>query len=157
MNKGGQVDTLILDFEKAFDTSSHELLKSKLFCYCIGGKTLKWIDSFLCYRKQRVVVNGETPGWAPVLCSVPQGLFADDCVCYREIREADDSLKLQRAIDRLGCWARKLGIRFQPVKCNIMQITRKRTNKTEAYYTLQGMVSKMWIPLNTLAWPSHMT
>ena len=67
-------------------------------------------------------------------------LFADDCVCYCEIREADDSLKLQRDIDRLGCWARKWGMRFQPAKCNIMQITRKRTNKTEAYYTLNGTV-----------------
>ena len=67
LDKGGQVDTFILDFEKAFDTPPHELLKSKLFCYGISGKTLKWIDSFLCYKKQRVVVNGETSGWAPVL------------------------------------------------------------------------------------------
>ena len=37
----GQVDTFILDFEKAFDTPPHELLKSKLFSYGIGGKTLK--------------------------------------------------------------------------------------------------------------------
>ena len=37
----GQVDTFILDFEKAFDTTPHELLKSKLFSYGIGGKTLK--------------------------------------------------------------------------------------------------------------------
>ena len=37
-------------------------------------------------------------------------LFADDCVCYHEIREADYSLKLQRDIDRLGCWARKWGM-----------------------------------------------
>ena len=49
-----QVDTFILDFEKAFDTPPHELLKSKLFSYRIGGKTLKWIDSFLCFRQQRV-------------------------------------------------------------------------------------------------------
>ena len=33
-----QVDTFILDFEKAFDTLPHELLKSKLFSCGIGGK-----------------------------------------------------------------------------------------------------------------------
>ena len=55
-------------------------------------------------------------------------------------RDTDDSLKLQKDIDRLGCWARKWGMRFQPVKCYIMQITRKRTNKTETSYTLEGMV-----------------
>ena len=31
LENGGQVDTFILDFEKVFDTPSHELLKSKLF------------------------------------------------------------------------------------------------------------------------------
>ena len=49
LNNQGQVDTFILDFEKAFDTP-HELLKSKLFSYGIGGKTIKWIDAFLCSR-----------------------------------------------------------------------------------------------------------
>ena len=34
-------------------------------------------------------------------------LFADDCVCYREIRTVEDALKLQNDIDLLGSWARK--------------------------------------------------
>ena len=46
LDKKGQVDTFILDFEKAFDTPPHELLKSKLFSYGIGGKTLEWINAF---------------------------------------------------------------------------------------------------------------
>ena len=155
LDNGGQVDTFILDFEKAFDTPPHELLKSKLFGCGIGGKTLKWIDYFfLCYRQQRVVVNGAKSDWTPVLSGVPQGtvlgpllfslyindistdidseirLFADDCVCYREIKDTEDTLKLQKDIDQLGCWARKWGMRFQPVKCNMMQITRKWFKKS---------------------------
>ena len=154
LDNGGQVDTFILDFEKASDTPPHELLKSKLFGCGIGGKTLKWIDSFLCYRQQRVVVNGAKSDLTLVLSGLRQGtvlgpllfslyindistdidseirLFADDCVCYREIKDTEDIFKLQKDIDQLGCWARKWGMRFQPVKCNMMQITRKRIKKS---------------------------
>ena len=164
LDNKGQVDTFILDFEKAFDTPPHELLKSKLFSYGIGGKTLKWINAFLCYRQQRVVVNGVKSDWAPVVSGVPQGtglgpllfslhingitanieseirLFADDCVCFREIKDKEDTLKLQRDIDRLGNWARKWGMRFQPVKCNMMQLTNKHLNKIQDSYTLEGTV-----------------
>ena len=73
LDNRGQIDTSILDFEKAFDSPTHELLKSKSFSYGIGGKTLKWIDSFLCFR-QRVVVNGVKSGWASVLPGVPLGI-----------------------------------------------------------------------------------
>ena len=33
LDNKGQLDTFILDFEKAFNTPPHELLKSKLFSY----------------------------------------------------------------------------------------------------------------------------
>ena len=59
-------------------------------------------------------------------------LFADDCVCCREIiKDIEETLKLQNDIDRLGIWARKWGMRFQPVKCNMMQLTKKH-NKIQA-------------------------
>ena len=124
----------------------------------IGGKTFKLISAFLCYRQQRVAVNGVKSDWAPVVSGVPQGtvlgllLFSlhimseseirpfADCVCYREIKEKEDTLKLQRDNGRLGNWARKMGMRFHPVKCNMMQLTRKHSNKIQASFTLEGTV-----------------
>ena len=67
-------------------------------------------------------------------------LFADECVCYREIKDTEDTLKLQKDIDQLGCLAKKWGMRFQHVKCNMMQITRKRIKHMHASNTLAGTV-----------------
>ena len=60
--------TFILDFEEAFDTPPQEVLKYKLYGYGISGKTLKWIDSFLYFRQQRVVVNGPRGGILTFAC-----------------------------------------------------------------------------------------
>ena len=65
-------------------------------------------------------------------------LFADDCVCYREIKDEEDTMKLQRDIDRLGSWARKWGMRFHPAKCNMIQLTRKQIKKIHASHSLEG-------------------
>ena len=72
LDKKGHVDTFIPDFDKAFNTPPHELLKGKLFSYGKGGTTLNWINAFLCFRQQRVVVNGIKSDLAPVGSGVPQ-------------------------------------------------------------------------------------
>ena len=55
-------------------------------------------------------------------------------------KNEENTLKLQRDIDRLGSWARKWGMRFQPVKCNMMQLTNKRSCKIQANYTLEDTI-----------------
>ena len=50
-------------------------------------------------------------------------------------------MNFKKDIDRLGSWAaRKWGMRFQPVKCNMMQLTKKLTHKIQASYTREGTV-----------------
>ena len=112
-----------------------------------------------------MIVDGVKSNWAPVVSGVPQGtvlkfgpllfsLYINDIsadieseirlflmtVCYHEIKEIEHTVKLQKDIDRLGSWARKCGMRFQPVKCKMLQLTKKLTHKIQASYTLEGTV-----------------
>ena len=73
LEQGINVDTVYLDFSKAFDKVDHGILLDKLKSIGIGGKVAKWIFSFLHDRKQVVIVNGMKSKCAHVLSGVPQG------------------------------------------------------------------------------------
>ena len=68
---GRAVDLVYLDFSKAFDTVSHNILVMKLRKCGIDEWTVRWTDSWLTGRAQRVVVSSTESGWRPVTSSVP--------------------------------------------------------------------------------------
>ena len=67
------VDVAYLDFRKAFDLVSHRHLLYKMSKCGITGKVLKWVESFLYQRKQRVVIRGTASESFEVTSGVPQG------------------------------------------------------------------------------------
>jgi hypothetical protein len=54
-----QVDMLILDFSKAFDTVPHTRLLRKLDHCRVRGNIHGWLESWLTTREQKVLVDGE--------------------------------------------------------------------------------------------------
>ena len=186
-DKNIQLDIAILDFSKAFDTVPHRKLLHKLSNYGIKGHLHRWIQNFLMTREQRVVVDGVASEPACVDSGVPQGtvlgpllfllhindlprvvnskvrLFADDCLLYREIRNARDQHQLQDDLDSLQSWGDNWGMRFNPQKCNIMRISRKK-KPFSCFYTLSGQVlqettNAKYLGLtisNDLTWSTHM-
>ena len=52
MDHHQQVDLILLDFRKAFDTVPHRRLLSKLLSYGICNQTFSWIASWLTKIKQ---------------------------------------------------------------------------------------------------------
>ena len=145
---------LILDFSKAFDTVPHRRLLGKLNHYGIGGKTNKWIESWLWHRNQKVVLDGSSSPDSPVLSGVPQGtvfgplmfllyvndigdkaspqtsikLFADDCLLYRTIKTREDEEQLQADLNTMIEWSNTWLMSFNADKCHLLKITRHRTN-----------------------------
>ena len=156
------IDTVLLDFSKAFDKVSHPHLAAKLHHYGMRGSTLEWIQSFMSNCTQEVVLEGKRSFTAAVTSGVPQGpvlgpilflryindlsdqvsstarLFADDCLLFRNINAIDDADKLQDDIDRLQKWEADWLMEFNPDKCEIIRITNRRKKKVVSCYSIHG-------------------
>ena len=73
VDKGELTCGIFLDFQKAFDTVSHEILLSKLDHYGFRGLTNEWIKSYLRNRKQFVYHDGCESSLKCINQGVPQG------------------------------------------------------------------------------------
>ena len=126
VNRGHkQTDLIIMDISKAFIKVPYRRLLHKLDYYGIRGSTHKWINSWLSWRAQQVVLDSQAS--VPVLSGVPKGsvlgpilflilinnlqdnirssvrLFAD-CVLFRNIYSIQDCFILQKDLTSLGQW-----------------------------------------------------
>ena len=150
LSEGWDVVTVFLDFSKAFDKVSHQLLLIKLKAYGFGDVVIDWVRAFLINRKQRVVIGSSASDWQEVVSGVPQGsvlgpllflifindmpglvhhfckLFADDTKLIAIIKNSSDKILLQKDIDALVNWSNIWKISFNEEKGKAMFIGGKK-------------------------------
>ena len=76
---GWEVKSDFLDISKAFDKVWHQGVILKLKQNGISGNLLKIIEDFLSNRYLRVVLNGQSFGWAAVNAAAPKDQFLVLC------------------------------------------------------------------------------
>lgn len=153
---GKQVDVIYTDLSKAFDSVCHPLLLKKLSEIGISGNYLKWVESYLFQRRQRVTVCGSMSSEVSVFSGVPQGshigpvlfllfindvlscfkvsrclLYADDLKFYSTV---DSGLSpLQSDLDRLVNWCDSNYLKLNVNKCKTVSFYKTANPITTAY------------------------
>ena len=144
----GWVDSIYLDFSKAFDKVPHKRLIWKL--QHIGGindTLLEWMSDFLQGRQMRTVVRGTASQYREVTSGVPQGsvlapimfliyvndladeisensylnMFADDAKIQRRITNINSCKQLQEDLNKIKEWSDKWEMDFNVEKCHVIR------------------------------------
>ena len=130
------IDSIYLDFMKAFHKMDHGILHHKLRQLGITGKIGRWIHNFLQNRKQKVLVKGKTSNVPTLTSGVPQGtvlgpllflifigdiaegidckvlVYVDDSKMASRVTSEKDLEALQKDLDKVYDWQVKNNMKF---------------------------------------------
>ena len=151
LNNKIRTDVIYFDFAKAFDSVKHDIILYKLkHQFHIDGFLLAFLVDYLKDRSQSVVLGNSISSTKIVTSGVPQGsilgptlfvlflndissglndktnilMYADDTKIWREINEENDHHILQKDIDYLLDWALRNSMKFHPLKCKALMVSK---------------------------------
>jgi len=159
------VDTIYLDFKKAFDSVDHSVLIYKLQNIGVRGSLLKWIESYLTGRENVVTINKQRSRPYAVSSGVPQGshlgpllfilfindivsglkyvnilIFADDIKLFTKIDSVDDQIRLQEDLDYISNWSMFNRLELNCDKCKLLSFSRNLSKSYSYNYKVLDFI-----------------
>ena len=140
---------IFLDVAKAFDKVYHRGLLHKLEALGVSNNLLKWFESYLLGRYQRVVISGRTSEWREITAGVSQGsilgpllflifindivddlgcdpfLYADDTSLFHVLNDDTNDDVITRDLDMIHAWAAQWRVTFTASKTVYMIFSKK--------------------------------
>ena len=154
LEDGKEVQVVFLDISKAFDKVWHAGLLRKLEALGVQSPLLQWFESYLCNRKQRVVIEGQCSDWRTITSGVPQGsvlgpllfliyinditddlaslplIYADDTTLLEIVDDPVVSAgRLNSDLHKISVWADKWLVTMNPVKSRNVIFSLKRNKQ----------------------------
>ena len=167
VDKGKEIRAVFCNISKAFDRVWLKGLLYKLRCVGCSNRVVKWFESYLSQRRQRVVINGQSSDWVHILAGVPQGsilgpllfliyindivkhigcsirLFADYTSLYIIVDCPLQSAQLLNTdLQTISDWAAAWLVTFNPIKTLSMLILRKRNPVLHGPLFMNGTMIK---------------
>ena len=149
-------NAIYIDYKKAFDTVSHEILLKKLKLYGFDLSTLHWFENYLNSRSQGTIVNNFISQTQRVKYGVPQGstlgptlfilyvndlfykegvdakttiMYADDTVIYTSSDTVEEASKEQEAkLSSVVEWCNKNKLTINELKTKYTNFNDKTGN-----------------------------
>jgi len=145
-----QLDTIYLDISKAFDAVYHAHLLHKQSSFNMSGNLWIWFTEHLVNESQFVSINNTQLYLLPELSGVRQGsilgplmfilymndlpdaihwskvlLFADDTICFKQIKSPIDQQHLQLDLDNLASWSISSYLSFNSSKSTHVSLNNR--------------------------------
>ena len=162
-NRGKNVDTVYLDFKKAYDKVDQWVLIQKLASVGFKGNFGKWLSTFIIDRTQAVKIGQNVSSSVKILSGVPQGsvlgpvlfllfisdigyksnskayLYVDDSKIISDISMENEVGEFQEDLDQFYDWALKNNMSFNESKFVVLRYGKNTTLKQNTTYFTENL------------------